>query len=66
MCTGHSLRSGACSAVPALGVFLPAICRWGIWRAVNSVMKNLDPLMPVTREALIFFAHLVRRTTADV
>jgi len=64
--TGHSLRGGGASAALAIGVSLPAICRWGIWRALDSVMRYLDPLVPVTREALVFFAHLVRRTAADV
>jgi hypothetical protein len=58
--TGHSIRGGAASAALAIGVSLPAICRWGIWVALDSVMRYLDPLVPRSREALLFFAHLVR------
>ena len=58
--TGHSIRGGAASAALAISVSLPAICRWGIWVALDSVTRYLDPLVPRSREALFFFAHLVR------
>jgi len=48
------------SAALAIGVSLPAICHWGIWVALDSVMRYLDPLVPRSRGALLFFAHLVR------
>mmetsp|Transcript_33431 Transcript_33431/g.53541 ORF Transcript_33431/g.53541 Transcript_33431/m.53541 type:complete len:100 (+) Transcript_33431:520-819(+) len=59
--TGHSLRGGAASAALAIGVSLPAICRWGLWRALDSVMQYLDPLIQPTWQAHVFFAHLLRR-----
>ena len=59
--TGHSLRGGAASAALAIGVSLPAICRWGLWRALDSVMQYLDPLVQPTWQAHVFFAHLLRR-----
>ena len=64
--TGHSLRGGAASAALAAGVSLPAICRWGLWRALDSIMLYLDPLVADTPAAQIFFAHLVRRSAATV
>jgi hypothetical protein len=64
--TGHSLRGGAASAALAAGVSLPAICRWGLWRALDSIMLYLDPLVADTPAAQIFFAHLVRRSAATM
>lgn len=58
--TGHSLRGGAASAALAIGVSLPAICRWGIWNALTSVMLYLDPLVPACDAAKLFFGHLLR------
>ena len=37
------------------------ICRWGLWRALDSVMQYLDPLIQPTWQAHVFFAHLLRR-----
>jgi hypothetical protein len=64
--TGHSLRGGAASAALAAGVSLPAICRWGLWAALDSIMLYLDPLVHDTPAAQIFFAHLVRRPAGTV
>jgi len=64
--TGHSLRGGAASAALSVGVSLPAICRWGIWRALTSVMLYLDPLVPASHAALVFFSHLLRRSAAHL
>ena len=64
--TGHCLRGGAASAALAAGVSLPAICRWGLWTALDSIMLYFDPLVDDTPAAQIFFAHLVRRLAGSV
>lgn len=62
--TGHSLRGGGATAALAIGVSLPAICRWGIWKSLGSLMRYLDPLVRDSEEARLFFAHLLRGSNA--
>ena len=57
--TGHSLRGGAATAALALGVSLPVLCRWGLWRSITVIMRYLDPLVKPDAAALLFFAHLL-------
>ena len=57
--TGHSLRGGAATAALALGVSLPVLCRWGLWRSIVVIMRYLDPLVKPDAAGLLFFAHLL-------
>lgn len=58
--TRHSLRRGGATAALAIGVDVPTILRWGVWRSLPSVQAYLDPLVPDSLEARLFFGHLRR------
>lgn len=57
--TKHSLRGGAASAALSVGAQLPAVCRWGVWKTLASVLLYLDPLVRRCPPAVVFFAHLL-------
>jgi hypothetical protein len=58
--TMYSLRSGAATAAHSVGVSLPSIQRWGLWKSLAGVEPYIDALVQPSGEALLFFGHLVR------
>jgi hypothetical protein len=58
--TMYSLRSGAATAAHSIGVSLPSIQRWGLWKSLGGVEPYIDALVQPSSEALLFFGHLRR------
>ena len=59
--TMYSMRSGAATGAHSIGVSLPSIQRWGLWKSLGGVEPYIDALVQPSGEALLFFGHLVRR-----
>ena len=55
------MRSGAATGPHSIGVSLPSIQRWGVWKSLGGVEPFIDALVQPSGEALLFFGHLVRR-----
>jgi hypothetical protein len=59
--TGHSLCRGGASAAHAIGVSIPVIMAWCLWKSLPSALLYIDVPVRPSSEALFFFGHLLSR-----
>ena len=63
--SGHSLRKGGASAANAVGVQLPAIMAFGVWKSLAAAQLYISPLVTADLAAFRFFGWMLPRTFAE-
>ena len=64
--SGHSLRKGGASAANAIGVQLPAIMAFGVWKSLAAAQLYISPLVTADLAAFRFFGWMLPRTFAEL
>ena len=64
--SGHSLRKGGASAANAVGVQLPAIMAFGVWKSLAAAQLYISPLVTADLAAFRFFGWMLPRTFAEL
>jgi hypothetical protein len=59
--TGHSLRRGGASVAHTVGVSIPVIMAWGLWKSLASALLYIDISVCPPSEDLLYFGHLLSR-----
>ena len=60
------MRKGGASAANAIGVQLPAIMAFGVWKSLAAAQLYISPLVTADLAAFRFFGWMLPRTFAEL